>query len=199
MKRHAPATARNVGPLTNVLARELPGSGTVLEIASGTGEHALAFAERFPALRWLPSDCDPANLASIEAYRQEASLPNIAPPVLLDAGADRWPVSAADALLCVNMVHIAPWRATEGLFAGAARLLRSDAPLIVYGPFIESAVETAPSNLAFDRSLSQRDARWGLRDAAALDALGIDAGFRRSARYAMPANNIVLVWRRVPA
>jgi SAM-dependent methyltransferase len=195
-KQHAPATLRNRDPIAEVLARELPVSGTVLEIAAGTGEHAVFFAERFPALGWQPSDPSPEALASIAAYREEYAGSNLAAPLLLDAAApETWPMTAADAILCVNMVHISPWEATLGLFEGAARLLHSRAPLILYGPYIEEGVETAPSNLEFDASLRSRNALWGLRKAEAADGLAAQHGMARSARHALPANNIMLIYR----
>lgn len=196
MKRHAPATARNSQPLAEVLARELPASGLVLEVASGTGEHAVFMARRFPALDWQPSDCATDALHSVDAWAQDAGLANLRPAIALDAAAGEWPIEAADAVLCVNMVHISPWEATVGLFAGAGRLLPAGAPLIFYGPFIEDGVETAPSNRAFDQSLKARDPRWGLRDLADVDALATVRHFHRTARYEMPANNLVLVYRR---
>ena len=195
MKRHAPATARNAEPLAHVLAGELPEKGLVLEIASGTGEHAVFLARHFPKLRWQPSDRDEEALDSIRAWASEAALDNIADPILLDAASAEWPIEHADALLCVNMVHISPWEATEGLFAGAAEVLGRGAPLILYGPFIEDGVETAASNLAFDRSLKDRDPRWGLRRLDDLDRLAGRHRFVRTERHAMPANNLVLVYR----
>ena len=195
MKRHAPATARNSQPLAEVLARELPASGTVLEIASGSGEHAVFMARRFPALDWQPSDRDAEALASVDAWAAEAAVANLRPAIALDAAQANWPIAAADAVLCVNMVHISPWSAAVGLFTGAGRILTSGAPLVLYGPFIEPGRETAPSNLAFDQSLKQRNSEWGLRYTADLDALAADHGLRRTARHAMPANNLVLVYR----
>jgi SAM-dependent methyltransferase len=197
-KQHAPATLRNREPIAAVLARELPESGTVLEIAAGTGEHAVFFAERFLALAWQPSDPSPDALASIAAYRKDYPGQNLAAPVLLDAAAPAdWPVAGADAIVCINMVHISPWAATEGLLAGAGRLLAAGGgPLILYGPFLEQGVETAPSNLDFDASLKARDPRWGLRQAEELDRLAAQHGMARSARYGLPANNIMLVYRR---
>jgi hypothetical protein len=194
-KRHAPATERNREPIAEVLARELPATGNVLEIASGTGEHAVYFAASFPALRWQPSDPDREALASIAAYREDYQGGNLAAPVQLDAAKpDCWPVGGdADAIVCINMVHISPWEATEGLLQGAGEILRGrNLPLILYGPFFEKDVETAPSNRAFDASLKERDARWGIREAGKLDALH---GLTRSARHALPANNIILVYR----
>ena len=196
MKRHAPATARNSEPLAEVLAGELPNEGLVLEIASGTGEHAVFMARRFPALDWQPSDCATDALHSVDAWAQEAGLANLRPAIALDAAALEWPIETADAVLCVNMVHISPWEATVGLFAGAARLLPAGAPLVLYGPFVEDDVETAPSNLAFDESLKARDPAWGLRDVADLDALAEARNLHRTARHEMPANNLVLVYRR---
>jgi SAM-dependent methyltransferase len=196
-KQHAPATLRNRDAIAQVLARELPAQGRVLEIASGTGEHAAFFAERFPALEWQPSDPSGEALASIAAYRVDYPGGNLAGPVLLDAAApEGWPVAAAEAIVCINMVHISPWEATLGLFAGAARLLdRHGGPLILYGPYLEQGVDTAPSNLEFDASLKARDGRWGLREAEALDRLAATSGMARSARYGLPTNNIMLVYR----
>jgi len=196
-RQHAPATLRNREPIAEVLARELPASGTVLEIAAGTGEHAVFFAECFPALVWQPTDPSEEALASIADYRADYAGSNLAVPLLLDAAApDSWPVAQAAALVCINMVHISPWEATLGLFRGAARLLGSSGgPLILYGPYLEQGVEIAPSNLEFDASLKSRNPLWGLRKAEALDALAVQHGMARSARYALPANNIMLVYR----
>lgn len=195
-KRHAPATLRNRDAIAAVLADWLPETGAVLEVASGSGEHVVHFAAAFPHLDWQPSDPDPAGLTSIAAYRAEAGLANIAPPGALDASAPEWPVDRADAVLCINMIHISPWEATLGLFAGAARLLAPDAPLILYGPYIEPDVPTAASNLAFDASLRARDPAWGLRDTDAVTDAATDAGFAFAERRAMPANNLMLLFRR---
>ena len=196
MKRHAPATARNAQVIADVLVQELPDSGTVLEVASGTGEHAVFMARRFPHLTWQPSDPDDGALASIATYRAEAQLPNLHEPVLLDAKASAWPVAQADAIVCINMVHISPWGASVGLFAAARHLLDRGGPLVLYGPYLEEAVETTASNLAFDESLKARDAQWGLRRIEDMDALAADNGFERTARHVMPANNLTLVYRR---
>ena len=196
-KQHAPATLRNRDPIAQVLARELPARGAVLEIAAGTGEHAVFFAQQFPALVWQPTDPSQEALASIAAYQEDYAGTNLAAPLLLDAAApDRWPVAQADAIVCINMVHISPWEATLGLFRGAARLLSNGAPLILYGPYIEGGVETAPSNIDFDLSLKQRNPLWGLRSAEALDELAAQHAMRRTARHALPANNIMLVYRK---
>lgn len=194
-KRHAPATLRNRDAIAAVLTEWLPVAGTVLEVASGSGEHVVHFAAAFPALAWQPSDPDPDALASIAAWSTEAGLENVAPPVRLDAAAPDWPVTAADALLCINMVHISPWAATLGLFAGAARLLPAGAPLILYGPYLEAGVPTAPSNADFDASLRARDPEWGLRDLDTVKAAASDAGLVFVQRRAMPANNLMLLFR----
>ena len=190
VKRQAPAAGRNVAPIGDVLAEWLPASGLVLEIASGTGEHALAFAKRFPNLDWQPSDPDPLALASIAAWQAEGPA-NLLPPMALDV-TRAWPIDRADAILCVNMVHIAPWVCTLGLLDGAQRLLAKRAPLILYGPWLEAGVEPAPSNLAFDLDLKARNPEWGLRlveDFAAEAAL---RGFVLIERRPMPSNNLML-------
>lgn len=196
-KAHAPATLRNREPIAAVLARELPASGTVLEIAAGSGEHAVFFAQTFPALTWLPTDPAEQALASITAYRTDYPGTNMSAPVLLDAATpESWPVTDVAAIVCINMVHISPWAATQGLFRGAAQLLGKSNPLILYGPYLEASVETAPSNLEFDQSLNARNPLWGLRAAEDLDALAANHGMARSARHALPANNIMLIYRK---
>ena len=195
-KRHAPATLRNRDAIAAVLAGWLPKAGTVLEVASGSGEHVVHFAAAFPHLRWQPSDPDPAALASIAAWNAEASLANVAPPLRIDAAAADWPLDRADAMLCINMVHISPWTATLGLFAGAAHLLPVGAPLILYGPYVEADVPTADSNRAFDADLRARDPAWGLRDTGAVKAAAAAAGLAFAERRAMPANNLMLLFRR---
>jgi hypothetical protein len=191
VKRQAPAAGRNVGPIGDVLVDWLPDHGQVLEIASGTGEHALAFARRFSALVWQPSDPDPQALASIAAWAEEGP-PNLEPPVQLDVRADDWPVERADAILCINMVHIAPWEAALGLLDGAARLLGVGAPLIMYGPWVQADAPTAPSNQAFDRSLRDRDPRWGLRLVEDFAEEAARRGLRLAERQPMPSNNLML-------
>ncbi len=195
-KRHAPATQRNRDAIVAVLADWLPAAGTVLEVASGSGEHVVHFAAVFPHLGWQPSDPDPAGLTSIAAYRAEAGLANVAPPLALDASEPEWPVDRVDAVLCINMIHISPWQATLGLFAGAARRLAAGAPLILYGAYIEPDVATTTSNLAFDANLRARNAAWGLRDTDAVKDAATDAGFAFAERRAMPANNLMLLFRR---
>jgi SAM-dependent methyltransferase len=196
MKRHAPATDRNREPIAAVLTEELPATGLVLEVASGTGEHAVHFARTYPDLQWQPSDPDPAARDSIATWRADEALANLLPPIVLDAASPEWPVELADALLCINMAHISPVAATEGLVAVAARLLPPGAPLILYGPWLEDDVATAPSNLEFDASLKARCGEWGLRRLEWLDGLAAAAGFHRTRRVAMPANNLTLVYRK---
>lgn len=191
IRRQAPAAARNVGPIGDVLAQWLPRKGLVLEIASGTGEHALAFARRFSNIDWQPSDPDPEALASIAAWQAEGP-PNLKPPLQLDVCEADWPVDQADAILCVNMVHISPWESSLGLLDGAQRLLPKGAPLILYGPWLEAGIEAAPSNLAFDLSLKARDPRWGLRLVEDFAAEATLRGFVLAGREAMPANNVML-------
>ena len=191
-KRQAPAAARNVGPIGDVLADWLPERGLVLEIASGTGEHALAFARRFPHLDWQPTDPDPQALASISAWA-DGGPPNLQPPVQLDVCLD-WPVERVDAILCVNMVHIAPWEASLGLLDGAGRLLGPGAPLILYGPWRQAEVPTAPSNDAFDASLRARDPRWGLRVVEQFAMEAAQRELRLAERRPMPSNNLMLLF-----
>lgn len=194
LRRHAPATLRNRAPIATILAQLLPPAGRVLEVASGSGEHCAYFAEHFPRLEWQPSDPDPDSLASIAAWCE--GLENVRPPLALDAAAADWPVAQADALLCVNMVHISPWKATLGLMAGAARVLPPAAPLILYGPYREAGMPTAPSNEAFDQSLRSRNPAWGLRLLDAVIAAAAAEGLALDRRVAMPANNLIVAFRR---
>lgn len=193
-RRHAPATLRNREPIAAVLADELPASGLALEVASGSGEHCAFFAERFPALQWQPSDPDADALASIADWC--ADLPNVLPPLTLDAAEEAWPIGAAAAILCINMVHISPWEATLGLMAGAGRLLAPDAPLFLYGPYRQRGVPTAESNEAFDMSLKTRNPAWGLRHVEDVSAAAVARGLTLDRIVAMPANNLSLVFRR---
>ena len=179
-----------------MLREVLPASGIVLEVASGTGEHAAYFAAAFPRLLWQPTDPDPGALASIAAWREETRSANLLPPLRLDAAEGDWPVERADALLCVNMVHISPWAATLGLLRGAARLLPRGGPLILYGPYRRAGVETAPSNEAFDSSLKARNPEWGLRQLEVVGAEAEAEGLELERLFEMPANNIVALFRR---
>lgn len=192
--RHAPATARNREPILAILREVLPPAGRVLEVASGTGEHVRFFAEALPGLDWQPSDPDPDARASIAAWA--AGVANIHAPLDLDAVAPDWPIASADAMLSINMVHISPWSATEGLFAGAARLLPAGAPLYLYGPYRRAGVATAPSNEAFDADLRARNPAWGLRAVEAVTEVAVRNGFGLAGTTEMPANNLSLVYRK---
>ncbi len=197
-RRFAPAVARNKAAITEVLARHLPASGLVVEIASGSGEHALHFAEHFPALTFQPTDADAAALASIAAWRDEARLTNLLPPLMLDVMADVWPMQKADVLVCINMIHIAPWEATAALMQGAARSLPPNGMLFLYGPFKQGGAHTAPSNAEFDASLRAQDARWGVRDLEAVARIASAAGFAAPVVEVMPANNLSVIFHRLP-
>lgn len=192
--RHAPATARNRDPILAVLREILPSRGTVLEVASGTGEHVAAFAAALPALVWQPSDPDADSRASIDAWC--AGLANVRPALALDAAKPDWPVTAADAILCINMVHISPRAASEGLMAGAARLLAPGAPLYLYGPYRRAEIPTAPSNEAFDADLRARNPDWGLRALEDVSALAAAHGLMLERVIEMPANNLSVIFRR---
>jgi SAM-dependent methyltransferase len=196
VKRRAPATERNRDAIAAVLRTVLPERGLLLEVAAGTGEHAAYLAPLFPELRWQPSDPDPDALTSIEAWAADADAPNLLPPVFLDAASSTWPIDSADAILCINMLHISPWAATEGLIRGAGRLLPGGAPLILYGPYRRAGVPTAPSNEAFDASLKARNPAWGLRDLEAVQGQAVGQGLAFERFHEMPANNLTLVFRR---
>jgi hypothetical protein len=206
VKAHAPATLRNREPILGVLSRILPPGGIVLEVASGTGEHAAWFSHRLPAVVWQPTDADIAALASIEAWRAEVAAPSLRPPLRLDMTQRGWerdlpapdPADGAyRAVVCINMIHIAPWRACVGLVAGSAALLAPEDVLFLYGPFRFGGAFTAPSNEAFDASLRARDPEWGVRDLDEVTELARDHGFERAEVVAMPANNHSVVFRRV--
>ena len=194
MKQHAPAAARNREPIREVLARELPATGLVLEIASGSGEHAVAYAQAFPHLVWQPSDPSAAARASISAHRADAALPNLREPLAFDVTSP-CPLDHAGAIVCINMIHISPWEATLALFATAQRLLPPGALLYTYGPYIIDG-ETAPSNREFDASLKSRDPRWGVRELRDLEVAARAAGLSLRGTVAMPANNHSLLFRK---
>jgi SAM-dependent methyltransferase len=193
-KRTAPATERNRDAITGVLKGHLPSQGTVLEIASGTGEHIIHFAQQFPHLTWQPSDSDPLAIASIAAWRAESSADNLLAPVQLDAATD-WPVQNLSAILCINMVHISPWEATRGLLRNAGRRLPKGGLLYLYGPFRRQDRETSASNEEFDRNLKSRNSQWGLRfvEDVAQEASLYD--LHLSEIIEMPANNLSLLFR----
>lgn len=195
-RRTAPHVARNTGPILDVLRGILPDEGLVLEIASGSGEHALAFARAFPNLLWQPTDADPVSLRSVDAWRTGEGAPNLLAPVPLDAASEHWPVERADAILCINMVHISPWAATEGLLRGAGRMLGSGCPLYLYGAYRQQDVETAPSNEAFDQSLKARNPEWGVRNLEDVVAEAERNSLKLDSVVPMPANNLSVVFRK---
>ncbi|MEA3080114.1 MAG: hypothetical protein QOF05_1522 [Sphingomonadales bacterium] len=192
-RRSAPAALRNREPIAKVLNEWLPERGLVLEIASGTGEHAVFFAERFPALEWQPSDIHPDALRSIAAWRDARALPNLRPAVTIDATFADWPIDRAGAVLSINMVHISPWTSALGLLDGAARVLEPGAPLILYGPWLKDDIPAAPSNLAFDADLKRRNPAWGLRRVEDFAAAAESRGFTLESGRPMPANNLMLL------
>lgn len=196
---HSPAAERNAQPLLAALQHLLPAEGLMLEIASGTGQHAAVFCAGLPGWEWQPTEADAAMLPSIRAWC--GGLSRVRAPVTLDVCAPSWPdevPGVVDAMFCANMIHITPWPVTCALMRGAARHLKPGGWLLTYGPYLEDGVETAPSNLAFDADLRRRDARWGLRRLAEVAAEAAAAGLDLSERIALPANNLLLVWRRRP-
>lgn len=195
-RRHSPAIARNRDPILAVLRPHLPPRGLVLEIASGSGEHAVHLARAHPDLTFQPSDPDPAARASIDAWVAALAVPNVRPALLLDAAADVWPLDRADAVLCINMVHIAPWRAAEGLMRGAARVLAAGGLLYLYGPYRRGGRHTADSNARFDEELRAQSPDWGVRDLEAVAELAAAHGLSAPQIEQMPANNLSLVFRR---
>ena len=196
MKRHAPSAVRNRQAILDVLATHLPPRGLVLEIASGSGMHVTHFAEAMPGLTFQPSDPDPAARASIDAWAADNRLANLRPALALDATAPDWPVVRADAVICINMIHIAPWQAAEGLIRGAGRIVPKDGVLFLYGPYRRDGAHTSPSNAAFDAELRRENPAWGVRDLEAVADLAYAQGFGAPLVVAMPANNLSLVFRR---
>jgi SAM-dependent methyltransferase len=180
-----------------VLRPLLAPGARVLEVASGAGEHAVFIAAALPGVQWQPSDPDPQALTSIAAWQGAAALPNLAAPIRLDATDQAsWPEGPFEAVVCINMIHISPWAAAEGLMAGAGRVLAPGGRLFLYGPYIEAEAETAPSNLNFDASLKSRDPAWGLRDLAEVKALAAARGLSFAERIAMPANNLIVMFEK---
>ena len=196
-KLSAPAALRNRGPILNVLSRVLPPRGLVLEVASGTGEHAAHFAAALPDLAWQPSEVDPQLLGSIAAYAAESGAPSLRLPIHLDVTAHPWPVQRADALFCANLVHIAPWAVCAALLRGAGAVLGAGGVCVLYGPYRVGGRHTAESNAAFDLALQAQDSRWGIRDLEAVAALAASHGLALAETVDMPANNLCAVLRRV--
>jgi hypothetical protein len=199
---HSSAAERNKQPILEVLRRVLPGRGTALEIASGTGQHVCWFAAALPGWTWQPTDADASVLPAIAARTSQTGLANVRPPLLLDVTAPQWPAQGPafaepfDALYCANMLHISPWATCAGLMQGCARHLAAGGVLVTYGPYLEDDVPTAPSNLAFDQSLRARDPEWGIRRLQDVKRQAQRAGLALRERHAMPANNLLLVFRR---
>jgi SAM-dependent methyltransferase len=193
---YRPHVVRNRDPILEVLRPVLPSHGMVLEVASGSGEHAAYFATQLPALVWQPSDPDPRALASIAAHRTAAEAPNLLAPLQLDVTAQHWPVERADAVICNNMIHISPWSASEGLMAGAARSLPAGGILYLYGPYKIDGRHTASSNEAFDVTLRAQNGAWGIRDLADVAALSQRHGLLLTETVEMPANNLSVIFRR---
>jgi SAM-dependent methyltransferase len=192
---YAPAAARNRQPITDVLRRVLPPRGVVLEIASGSGEHIVHFAQSLGGgLTFQPSDPNAEARASIDAWVATLELPQVQPALDLEAAAPTWPISRADAVICINMIHIAPWDATLGLLRGAARVLTPIGKLILYGPFRRHGAHTAPSNAAFDADLQVRDTAWGVRDLETVAEVAAELGFAAPIIHEMPANNLLVVF-----
>jgi SAM-dependent methyltransferase len=191
-----PHVARNREPILEVLRRVLPRLGLVLEIASGGGEHAAYFASNLPGLLWQPTDANSEMFESIAAHRATAGVANLLAPLHLDVTSELWPVERADAMICCNMIHIAPWAATEGLIAGAGRTLARDGLLYLYGPYRIDGRHTAPSNQDFDASLRARNPLWGVRDLADVSDLAKRHGLALEETVPMPSNNLSVIFRR---
>lgn len=192
----APAAERNQQPILDVLRPRLPPEGLVLEVASGTGQHASFFSKNLTALRWQPSDASQDALRSIDTRVREADRVNLLPPLELDVRKTPWPLTDADAVVCINMIHIAPWEATVALFRGASQLLAEAQQLITYGPYRLYGMHTSASNTAFDHSLRTRNAAWGVRDVDDLQRVADETGFDLEERITMPANNMTLIWKQ---
>jgi hypothetical protein len=195
-KWSSPSAERNKGPILEILARVLPKRGVVLEIASGTGQHAVHFASALPDLRWQPSDADAEFRRSIALRVAEEGLANVNVPIDLDVTRLPWPLEAAEAIVCINMIHVAPWSATQALFEGAGALLAPGQVLFLYGPYRRFGSHTAPSNEKFDSDLRAQNPAWGLRDMEAVSEVAAPAGFEPPEIVEMPANNFSLIFRR---
>jgi SAM-dependent methyltransferase len=192
----SPSAERNKQPIADLLDGLLPGSGEVLEVSSGTGQHVVHFARRMPRLVWRPTERDAECLRSIEAWREAAALPNVRAPVFLNVHDDVWPVPPMDAALCLNMIHIAPWSATESLLRGAGKTLKAGGLLFLYGPFQRHGAHTAESNAAFDRQLRARDPQWGVRNLEEVSTVAASERLELGEIHQLPANNLGVVFRK---
>jgi SAM-dependent methyltransferase len=195
----APAAERNKGPILAVLKQVLPSSGLVLELASGTGQHVVHFAREMPHLTWQPSEPDPGMRASIRAWIAQAGLTNVHAPLDLDVRFEPWPLGKAQAVLCINMIHISPWAATAALMAGAARVLHGQGALVLYGPYRRFGRHTAPSNEMFDEHLRSSNPEWSVRDLEAVVEMAQSNGLAMQDAIEMPANNLSVVFRPAPS
>jgi SAM-dependent methyltransferase len=198
LRQHSPSAERNREPILAVLRDTLPATARVLEIASGTGQHAMCFAGALPGLDWQPSDADAEARASIAAWTAHHALSNVRAPLAIDVHQLDWGVDSLDAVVCINMIHISPWSATQALFAGASRRLVDGGVLYLYGPYKRGGAHTAPSNDAFDQQLRSRNPEWGIRDMETVVALGASVGLVCDEPITMPANNFSLVFRKRP-
>ncbi len=203
MKQYAPATQRNREPILEVLLQVLPPSGTILEVASGTGEHAVFFAPRLQPRRWLPSDANPGRLASIDTWVKEFKIENLSTPIEIDVSSSIWAVEDSTllnkpitAIVNINMIHISPWAACLGLMAGAGRILPPGGILYMYGPYKQDGKHTAPSNEAFDASLRMQNPEWGVRDLDEVVAAALSQQLFLLKTVQMPANNLSVVFQR---
>jgi SAM-dependent methyltransferase len=192
----SPSAARNRGPISEVLSQVLPEGGLVLEVGSGTGQHVVQFARAMPKLIWQPSERDADCLRSIRAWHSVEALPNVRPPLHLDVNALPWPVDSAAALVCINMIHIAPWSAAEALFSGCQSLLSGGGLMCLYGPFKRDGRHTSPSNKDFDALLRRQDPGWGVRDLDEVSGLAGEKGLDLLLTHEMPSNNLTIVFHR---
>ena len=195
-KLSSPSALRNRDPIADLLRHVLPQSGTVLELASGSGEHVIHFASLFPNLVWQPSDPSPEARASIEHWVKTDAMPNVLPPLDIDASSQTWPVKSADAMIAINMVHISPWPATQGLLKSAGLLLPAGGPLILYGPYRREGQPLVPSNVEFDASLRARNPSWGIRLLEDVESIAKQSGLALTSVTEMPANNLGVVFTR---
>lgn len=198
LRLHAPAALRNRDLILDIIQAHLPAAGLILEVASGSGEHCVRFGENLPAHLIQPSDPDPRARASIDAWIAASGRANIRAAIDLDASAPTWPVTEAAAVICINMIHISPWAATQGLISGAARILPPGGPLFLYGPYKRGGAHTSESNAQFDHDLRRRNFEWGIRDLEKVEELALANGLSDPLVFEMPANNLTLLFQKLP-
>jgi cyclopropane fatty-acyl-phospholipid synthase-like methyltransferase len=192
----SPSAERNKAPIAEVLLRVLPAQGNVLEVSSGTGQHVVHFAQAMPHIRWQPTERDAESLKSISSWLGQANCPNVNAPVYLDVHDPVWPVDRVAAVVCINMIHIAPPSATQALLQGAGRVTTAGGIVFLYGPYMRQGRHTAPSNEAFDQSLKARNPQWGVRNLEDVALTAAAAGFELQSIHDMPANNLSVVFRK---